>query len=135
VLVEQIADPELRSGRTQRPQSGATISAGDCRSVAEPASAAAAARRQRLVHGRTWRDSFLLGAVARLARRLDARRAETTGTEENGRAPVVVKTAVDRRIERHWPELESSRYRASVARGAYEAGSHARSTSTSATPG
>jgi Protein of unknown function (DUF2786) len=86
---------------------------------------AAAARRERRVHGRTWRNSFLLGAVGRLAQRLDARRAETTETAENGRALVLVKTAVERKIERRWPELESSRYRASVARSAYEAGSHA----------
>jgi Protein of unknown function (DUF2786) len=87
--------------------------------------AAAATRRERRVHGRTWRNSFLLGAVGRLAQRLDARRAETTQTEENSRALVVVTTAVDRTIERRWPELESSRYRASIARSAYEAGSHA----------
>jgi Protein of unknown function (DUF2786) len=87
--------------------------------------AAAATRRERRVHGRTWRSSFLLGAVGRLAHRLDARRPETTETEENGRALVLVKTAVDRKIERRWPELESPRYRASVAHGAYEAGGHA----------
>ena len=87
--------------------------------------AAAATRRERRVHGRTWRNSFLLGAVGRLAHRLDARRAEAMETEENSRALVVVKTAVERKIERRWPELESSRYRASVARSAYEAGSHA----------
>jgi Protein of unknown function (DUF2786) len=87
--------------------------------------AAAATRRERRVHGRTWRNSFLLGAVGRLGQRLDARRAETTRTEENGRALVVVTTAVDRTIERRWPELERSRYRASIARSAYEAGSHA----------
>jgi hypothetical protein len=87
--------------------------------------AAAATRRERRVHGRTWRNSFLLGAVGRLAQRLDARRAETTEREESSRALVVVKTAVDRKIERRWPELESSRYRASVARSAYEAGGHA----------
>jgi hypothetical protein len=33
--------------------------------------------------------------------------------------------AVDREVERRWPELESSGYRPSVARSAYEAGSHA----------
>jgi hypothetical protein len=37
----------------------------------------------------------------------------------------LVKTAVDREIERRWPELETSGYRRSVARSAYEAGSHA----------
>ena len=87
--------------------------------------AAAATRRERRVHGRTWRNSFLLGAVARLAQRLDARRAETTEPKQNSRALVVVKTAVDRKIEQRWPELESSGYRPSVARRAYEAGSHA----------
>lgn len=97
--------------------------------------AAAATRRERRVHGRTWRNSFLLGAVGRLAQRLDARRAETTQTEENSRALVVVTTAVDPTIERRSPELESSRYRASIARSAYEAGSHARLMSTSATLG
>ena len=48
--------------------------------------AATAARRERRVHGRTWRNSFLLGAVGRLGQRLDARRAETaeTGRERPG---------------------------------------------------
>jgi hypothetical protein len=86
---------------------------------------ATAARRERRVHGRTWRNSFLLGAVGRLGQRLDARRAQTTVAADNSRALVLVKTAVDREIERRWPELESSGYRASVARSAYEAGSHA----------
>ena len=86
---------------------------------------ATAARRERRVHGRTWRNSFLLGAVGRIGQRLDARRAETAQAGENGRALVLVKTAVDREIERRHPELESSSYRPSVARSAYEAGSHA----------
>jgi len=87
--------------------------------------AATAARRERRVHGRTWRNSFLLGAVARVAQRLDARRAAAAETVDNGRALVLVKTAVDREIERRWPELETSGYRPSVARSAYEAGSRA----------
>jgi len=87
--------------------------------------AATAARRERRVHGRTWRNSFLLGAVGRLGQRLDARRVETTEMGDNSRALVLVKTAVDREIERRHPELQSSGYRASVARSAYEAGSHA----------
>ena len=87
--------------------------------------AATASRRERRVHGRTWRNSFLLGAVARIGQRLDARHAEAAETGEDGRAVVLVKTAVDREIERRHPELESSGYRASVARGAYEAGSRA----------
>jgi TfoX/Sxy family transcriptional regulator of competence genes len=86
---------------------------------------ATAMRKQRRVHGRTWRNSFLLGAVNRLAQRLDARRAETAAAGENGRALVLVKTAVDREIERRHPELERSDYRPSVAPGAYEAGSRA----------
>jgi predicted RNA-binding Zn-ribbon protein involved in translation (DUF1610 family) len=86
---------------------------------------ATAARRERRVHGRRWRNSFLLGAVGRIAQRLQARRAETAEAGENGGALVLVKTAVDREIERRHPELESSSYRASVARGAYEAGAHA----------
>jgi hypothetical protein len=87
--------------------------------------AATAARRERRVHGRTWRNSFLLGAVGRVGQRLDARRAETAQAGENGRALVLVKSAVDREIERRWPELETSGYRPSVSRSAYEAGSHA----------
>jgi hypothetical protein len=47
--------------------------------------AATATRRERRVHGRTWRNSFLLGAVGRLAQRLDARRAQTTEAAENSR--------------------------------------------------
>jgi hypothetical protein len=81
--------------------------------------AATAARRERRVHGRTWRNSFLLGAVGRVGQRLDARRAETA------QAGVLVKTAVDREIERRHSDLQSSGYRPSAARSAYEAGSHA----------
>jgi len=87
--------------------------------------AATAARRERRVHGRTWRNSFLLGAVGRVGQRLDARCAETAQAGENGRALVLVKSAVDREIERRRPELETSGYRPSVSRSAYEAGSHA----------
>ena len=87
--------------------------------------AATAARRERRVHGRTWRNSFLLGAVGRVGQRLDARRAEAAEVAENSRALVLVKTAVDREIERRHPELETSGYRPSVARSAYEAGSRA----------
>ena len=64
-------------------------------------------------------------SVGRLGQRLDARRAETTETGDNSRALVLVKTAVEREIEQRHPELQSSGYRASVARSAYEAGSHA----------
>ena len=48
--------------------------------------AATATRRERRVHGRTWRNSFLLGAVGRVGQRLDARRAETAeaGRERPG---------------------------------------------------
>jgi hypothetical protein len=87
--------------------------------------AATAARWERRVHGRTWRNSFLLGVVGRVGQRFDARRAETAQADEIGRALVLVTTAVDREIERRWPELETSGYRPSVARSAYEAGSHA----------
>jgi len=87
--------------------------------------AATATRRDRRVHGRTWRNSFLLGAVGRVAERLDARRAEAAQTVENGQALVLVKSAVDREIERRWPELQRSSYRPSVARVAYTAGTHA----------
>jgi hypothetical protein len=87
--------------------------------------AATARRRDRRVHGRTWRTSFLLGAVGRVAERLDARRAEAAETTENGRALVLVTSAVDREIERRWPELQASSYRPSVARSAYAAGSQA----------
>jgi Protein of unknown function (DUF2786) len=86
---------------------------------------ATAARRERRVHGRTWRNSSLLGAVGRLGQRLDARRTQASEARNNSRALVLVKTAVDREIEQRWPELETSGYRASVARSAYEAGSRA----------
>ena len=87
--------------------------------------AATATRRERRVHGRTWRNSFLLGAVGRLGQRLDARRTEASAAVDNGRALVLVKTAVDREIDRRWPQLSSSGYRPAVARSAYVAGSQA----------
>jgi hypothetical protein len=60
-----------------------------------------------------------------VGQRLDARRAQAAEAVDSGRALVVVTTAVDREIERRWPERERSGYRPSVARSAYEAGSHA----------
>jgi hypothetical protein len=87
--------------------------------------AATVVRLEQRVHGRTWRNSFLLGAVDRLARRLDARRAEAAQRGEHGRAMVLVKTAVDREIERRHPDLVTSGYRPSVSRRAYEAGRRA----------
>ena len=87
--------------------------------------AATATRRQQRVHGRTWRNSFLLGAVGRLVQRLTVRRVEATETGDNSRALVLVETVVDREIERRWPDRTSSRYRPSVAGSAYEAGSQA----------
>lgn len=87
--------------------------------------AASATRRDRRVHGRTWRTSFLLGAVGRVAERLDARRAMAAEKIDNGRALVLVSSAVDRAVERRWPELQRSTYRPSVSRSAYAAGSSA----------
>ena len=80
-------------------------------------------------HGRTWRNSFLLGAVSRLSQRLNARRNASTQTSiDDSRALVLVTTAVDREIERRHPSLRASSYRPAVDRDAYAAGGQAAQT-------
>jgi hypothetical protein len=70
--------------------------------------AATANRAVRHVHGRTWRTSFLLGAVGRLSDRLDARQdASTHRSVDDSRALVLLTTAVDREIERRHPHRSS----------------------------
>lgn len=87
---------------------------------------ATASRAERHVHGRTWRNSFLLGAVGRLSERLHARRNASAETSiDDGRALVLVKTAVDREIERRHPSLVASSYQPAVDGQAYAAGGQA----------
>ncbi len=91
--------------------------------------AATAGRAERHVHGRTWRNSFLLGAVGRLSQRLDARRNASTQTSvDDSRALVLVTTAVDREIERRHPSLRASNYQPAVHKHAYAAGGQAAQT-------
>jgi hypothetical protein len=75
------------------------------------------------VHGRTYRNSWLLGAVSRI----DARLRDRAGTveresESNSRAVVLVKTAVERHIEEHHPDLVKTTYRPLVDSRAFGAG-------------
>ena len=91
--------------------------------------AATASRAERDVHGRTWRNSFLLGAVGRLSGRLDARRDASTQTSiDDSRALVLVTSAVDREIERRHPSLRASSYQPAVHTDAYAAGGQAAQT-------
>jgi hypothetical protein len=59
---------------------------------------ATATRVDKRAHGRTWRLSFLYGAVNRINARLTERR-EAIESTDNAKALVVVKSAVDRAIE------------------------------------
>jgi hypothetical protein len=61
--------------------------------------AATAARRERRVHGRTWRNSFLLGAVGRVGQRLDARRS---GGGHPGSIAAVTLEDADKRELARW---------------------------------
>lgn len=59
------------------------------------------------VHGKTYRSSFLKGAVARLSRRLHERKravADEAGTD-NSQALVVIKNAVDLKVADKFPRL------------------------------
>ncbi len=83
---------------------------------------ATARRRNRGVHGRTWRASFLQGAVGRIIDRLQERCDQVEQGVDAGRALVLLKTAVDREVERQHPDLVHDAYRPSVDERAYRAG-------------
>jgi hypothetical protein len=70
---------------------------------------ATANRAEKRVHGRTYRASFLLGAVDRLDWRLSRHRTELT-TEANSRALVIIGSAVDRAIEERFGRLRTERH-------------------------
>jgi hypothetical protein len=69
---------------------------------------ATAKRAEKWVHGRTYRTSFLLGAVDRLEWRLSRHRAEVT-TEANSRALVIIGSALDRAVEERFGRLRTER--------------------------
>jgi hypothetical protein len=69
---------------------------------------ATANRTQKRVHGRTYRSSFLLGAVDRLHWRLLRHQAQVT-TDANPQALVIIQTALDRAIEQRFGQLRTAR--------------------------
>jgi hypothetical protein len=69
---------------------------------------ATANRAEKRVHGRTYRTSFLLGAVDRLDRRL-ARHRTDVQTDANSQALVIIGSALDRAIEERFGRLRIER--------------------------
>jgi hypothetical protein len=69
---------------------------------------ATANRRERSVHGRTYRTSFLLGAVDRLDWWLSRHRAQVT-TDASSRALVIIASALDRAVEERFGRLRTDR--------------------------
>jgi hypothetical protein len=90
---------------------------------------ATASRAEKRVHGRTYRTSFLLGAVDRLYWRLSQHRTEVT-TEANGRAVVIIESALDRAIAERCGQLRTQRDASpsSFHRDAYSRGEEAGAT-------
>ncbi|EHN09444.1 hypothetical protein PAI11_37780 [Patulibacter medicamentivorans] len=86
---------------------------------------AAATRDEFWVPTRTWRNSWLLGAVDRLQERFKARRTMVERETANPHAIVLVKDAVTRAIEDLHPNLRKGHYRASVDPAAAAAGDRA----------
>lgn len=86
---------------------------------------ATAQRAECWVHGRTWRTSFLLGAVRRLSARLSERYEAMSSEGDNKLALVVVKKAVDRYVDQILPDLGRDSYRPSVDPAAYAEGHRA----------
>lgn len=87
---------------------------------------ATANRRERWVHGRTYRTSFLLGAVDRLDWRLWRHRLRFT-TAATERALAIIGSAVDLAIEQRFGRVRSGRHAspASVHQDAYNRGEQA----------
>ena len=70
---------------------------------------ATANRAETWVHGRTYRTSFLIGAVDRLDWRLARHRTEVE-TEASSRALVIIRSALDRAIEERFGRLRFERH-------------------------
>ncbi len=87
---------------------------------------ATASRRERWVHARTYRTSFLLGAVDRLDWRLWRHRLKVT-TDASNRALAIIGSAVDDAIEQRFGRLRTERdpSRASFHQAAYSRGEQA----------
>ncbi|MDQ6805140.1 MAG: DUF2786 domain-containing protein [Actinomycetota bacterium] len=91
--------------------------------------AATANRRERRVHGRTYRNSWLLGAVSRIDARLqDRARKIERESESNSRTLVLVQSAVERYMEEKHPDLVSATYSPSINSRAFGAGRAAAAT-------
>jgi hypothetical protein len=83
---------------------------------------ATASRRETWVHGRTWRASFLMGAVARIDERLKRRRREIEVQADNSAALVIVRDAVDEHMKERFPQLRKTTAGRSYDRDAYQHG-------------
>ncbi len=90
---------------------------------------ATAKRAERWVYGRTYRTSFLLGAVDRLDWRLSRHRMKAA-TEANSWALAIIGSAVDRAIEQRFGRLRTERDAnpSSLHRDAYRRGVEAGAT-------
>ncbi len=90
---------------------------------------ATSSRTERWVYGRTYRISFLHGAVDRLDWRLARHRALVTGNT-SGRALAIIGSAVDRAIEERFGRLRTERDAgiSSLHRDAYRRGEEAGTT-------
>lgn len=86
---------------------------------------ATASRTETWVHGRTWRRSFLAGAVSRIGARLKQRRREIESEGDTSTALVVLRTAVDEHVTDRFPRLRKSSTSGTFDRDAYGHGAAA----------
>jgi hypothetical protein len=82
------------------------------------------------VHGKTFRASFLKGAVERVGRRLMERKRTITAENQtdNSMALVVIKNAVDVKVSEKFPRLVTRQTNSNVNYEAYRKGQAAGST-------
>jgi len=83
-------------------------------------------RYETWIHGKTYRASFLAGAVARIGARLNKRRREmATESVDNSKALVVIGDAVDNRVGEIFPRLRTTSSQSTINSTAYAAGAQA----------
>lgn len=81
-----------------------------------------AQRVETWIHGKTYRTSFLFGAIARLQKRFDEKQRQIESETDSSMALVVVKNAVDEKVNEEHPHRQSEAVGAPRSYEGYSAG-------------